>query len=112
MGQTIEINTDNFENEILNAEGVSVVDFGATWCGPCQALAPTIDALAVEYEGRVNIGKCDVDNSQDLASRFAIMSVPTILFFKGGEKVDSLLGNQPKEKLKEKIEALLASSNG
>ena len=108
MGQAIEIKTDNFENEVINGEGVSVVDFGATWCGPCQALAPTIDALAAEYEGRAKIGKCDVDESQELATRFGIMSVPTILFFKGGEKVDSLLGNQPKEKLQQKIDELLA----
>lgn len=112
MGQAIEIKSDNFESEVINGEGVSLVDFGATWCGPCQALAPTIDALAVEYEGRVKIGKCDVDESQDLATRFGIMSVPTIIFFRGGEKVDSLLGNQPKEKLKEKIEELLGSSAG
>ena len=112
MGQAIEIKSDNFEAEVANDSGVSLVDFGATWCGPCQALAPTIDALAGEYEGRVKIGKCDVDQAQDLATKFGIMSVPTIIFFKGGEKVDSLLGNQPKEKLKEKIEELLASANG
>jgi len=108
MGHAIAINSTNFETEIEKSEGVSVVDFGATWCGPCQALAPVIEDLAGEYaEKGVKIAKVDVDESQDLAARFGVMSVPTIIFFKDGQKVDSLLGNQPKTTLKSKIDALV-----
>lgn len=108
MSASVTIGSDNFESEIVNSEGISVVDFGATWCGPCQALAPVIEELAEEYAGKgVKIGKCDVDEAQDVASRFGIMSVPTILFFKDGEKVDSMMGNQPKSGIQSKIDALL-----
>ena len=110
MGNAIEIKSDNFESEIIGSNGVSVVDFGATWCGPCKALAPVIDELAGEYADKgVKIGKCDVDEAADLASKFGIMSVPTIIFFKDGEKVDTLMGNQPKATLAAKIEGLLGS---
>ncbi len=109
MGNMIEINSDNFEAEVLNGGGVSLVDFSATWCGPCKALAPTIEELAGEYrEKGVKIGKCDVDESGDIAARYGIMSVPTILFFKDGEKVDTMMGNQPKNSIQAKIDALLA----
>jgi thioredoxin len=108
MGKALEINNDNFEAEIVNSQGVSLVDFGATWCGPCKALAPVIDELAGEYAERgVKIGKCDVDEAGDLAAKFGIMSVPTIIFFKDGQKVDTLMGNQPKPALASKIEGLL-----
>lgn len=107
MGQALHITTENFESEIIGNAGVSLVDFGATWCGPCQALAPVIEELAGEYAGKVKIGKCDVDEAQELAQRFGVMSVPTIVFFKGGKKVDSLLGNQPKTTLKRKLDGLV-----
>ncbi len=108
MANLIEINSDNFEAEVVQAQGVALVDFSATWCGPCKALAPTMEELAGEYEGRgVKIGKCDVDDSGDIAARFGIMSVPTIVFFKDGEKVDALMGNQPKAAIQKKIDALL-----
>lgn len=110
MGHAIEIKSDNFEAEIVSSTGISLVDFGATWCGPCKALAPVIDELAGEYaEKGVKIGKCDVDEASDLAAKFGIMSVPTIIFFKDGEKVDTLMGNQPKATLSAKIEGLLSS---
>ena len=107
MGHALEINSDNFKTEIESDGGVTIVDFGAEWCGPCKALAPVIEELAQEYSGKVKIGKCDVDESSDLAARFGIMSVPTVLFFKGGEKVDAIMGNQPKATLQGKIDALL-----
>jgi len=108
MGNAVEINSENFDSEVLKAAGLAIVDFGATWCGPCQALAPVIEELAGEYSERgVLIGKCDVDQAQDLAGTYGIMSVPTVVFFKGGEKVDSIMGNQPKATLAAKIDALL-----
>lgn len=109
MGKALNITSENFQNEIVQHKGVSLVDFGAVWCGPCQALAPTIEELAGEYATtNVKISKCDVDESNDLAVQWGIMSVPTIMFFKDGKMVDSLLGNQKKATLKEKIEKLRA----
>lgn len=108
MSNMIEINSENFEAEVITAGGVSLVDFSATWCGPCKALAPTIEELAGEYADRgVKVGKCDVDEAGDIAARYGIMSVPTILFFKDGEKVDTMMGNQPKNSIQAKIDALL-----
>ena len=96
----------NFESE-LNAGLPLVVDFSATWCGPCKKIAPIIDELAEEYDGRVNVGKCDVDENSDLATRFGIRSVPTVLFFKNGELVDKTVGAGSKVMFKEKFDALL-----
>jgi len=84
-----------------------VVDFWATWCGPCRMVAPIIEELAGEYYGKVVIGKCDVEEQEDLAQEFGIRNIPTILFFKNGEVVDKLIGAQPKAKIEEKIQALL-----
>ncbi len=108
MGNAIEITTDNFEEKIVKNEGVALVDFSATWCGPCQALAPTIEELAAEYGDKgVIVGKCDVDDQSELAARFGVMSVPTVIFFKNGEQQDSIMGNQPKTTLEQKIKNLL-----
>lgn len=106
MGAAKEITKDVFDAEVASGSGIAVVDFGATWCGPCQALAPSIDAMAQEYDGRVLIGKVDVDQSPDLAGQYGVMSVPTILFFKDGQKVDQISGNFP-DKIRERIESLL-----
>ena len=78
-----------------------VVDFWATWCGPCRMLAPVISELAKEYNGRITVGKCDVEDNDELAAEFGIRNIPTILFFKNGEVVDKLIGAQPKAKLEE-----------
>ena len=107
MGTAIQITDANFEAEITGSKGVSIVDFGATWCQPCKALAPIIEELASEYAGRAKIAKCDIDESAELASKMGIMSVPTIIFFRDGKKVDSMLGNHPKSTLKKKIDALV-----
>ena len=84
-----------------------VIDFWATWCGPCRLVAPIISELAEAYEGKVIVGKCDVEENEDLAAEFGIRNIPTILFFKNGEVVDKLVGAQAKPKLEEKIKALL-----
>ena len=100
------ITDQNFE--ALVASGLPcVVAFSATSCGPCKKISPIIDELATEYEGRVIIGKCDVDEADDLTSRFGIRSVPTVLFFKNGEVVDKNLGAAPKQTFVDKINALL-----
>lgn len=101
--------TDENVEEIIASGKPVVVDFWATWCGPCVGMAPTIDELAVEYEGKVVIGKYNVDEEGDFASSNRIMALPTILFFKDGKKTAiRLAGSQTKENLKAKIEELLS----
>lgn len=100
-----KVTTENFES-LVNAPA-AVIDFWATWCGPCRRIAPIIEELASEYEGRVQIAKCDIEECDELAERFHIMSVPTLLFFKNGEVADKIIGAAPKEMIREKIEALL-----
>lgn len=96
----------NFE-EVL-AEGLPLVlDFSATWCGPCKKIAPYISEIADEYAGRVNVGKCDVDDNDALTAKYGIRNVPTVLFIKNGEVVDKHVGAAPKSELVEKVEALL-----
>ena len=102
----LEINSQNFETLIADSKPV-VVDFGAAWCGPCQMVAPIIEELAHEYDGRVVIGKCDVDQDSDLPGRFNVRNIPTILFIKNGEVVSKLVGAQSKDVLKKAIEGLL-----
>ena len=102
----LEINSQNCETLIADSKPV-VVDFGATWCGPCQMVAPIIEELAHEYDGRVVIGKCDVDQDSDLPGRFNVRNIPTILFIKNGEVVSKLVGAQSKDVLKKAIEGLL-----
>ena len=102
----LEITDSNFQ-EIL-AEGKPVVmDFWAPWCGPCKMVGPIIDELATEYEGKVIIGKCDVDENGDVAAEYGIRSIPTVLFFKNGELVDKQVGSAPKSAYVAKIEAIL-----
>ena len=84
-----------------------VVDFWATWCGPCRMVGPIVSEMAEKYDGKVVVGKCDVEENEDLAAEFGIRNIPTILFFKNGEVVDKLIGAQSKEKFVEKFEALL-----
>lgn len=94
--------------EALVAEGLPIVlDFSATWCGPCKRIAPFISELADEFAGRINVGKCDVDDNEVLTSRFGIRNVPTVLFIKNGEVVDKMVGAAKKQEFVEKAEALL-----
>ena len=102
----LEITDSNFQ-EIL-AEGKPVVmDFWAPWCGPCKMVGPIIDELATEYEGKVIIGKCDVDENGDVAAEYGKRNIPTVLFFKNGELVDKQVGSAPKSAYVAKIEAIL-----
>lgn len=103
----IQITDQNFE-EFKNCELPLVVDFWATWCGPCQMVLPIITDLAAEYDGRVNVGKCNVDENSEIPAQFGIRSIPTILFFKNGEVVSKLVGAQNKETIRKEIEALIS----
>ena len=98
-----KIITDANYAELLEAGTPVVIDFSATWCGPCKKISPIIDELADEYEGKVVIGKCDVDDNDELTSRFGIRNVPTVLFIKNGEVVDKHVGAAPKSEFVSKI---------
>ena len=102
----VQITSENFES-LKNGQQPLVVDFWATWCGPCRMVAPVIEELAKVYDGKITVGKCDVEENEDLAAEFGIRNIPTILFFKGGEVVDKLVGAQGKAKLDEKFKSLL-----
>lgn len=101
------INTNEFQTEVINNNGVVLVDFFATWCGPCKMVAPVLDALSTEMEGKVTILKVDIDQSMELAQQYKIMSVPTMMVFKGGKAVETIMGFQPKESIKAKLESHL-----
>ena len=102
------LNITDSNYQALLAEGKPVVmDFWAPWCGPCKMVGPIIDELATEYEGKVIIGKCDVDENGDVAAEYGIRNIPTVLFFKNGELVDKQVGSAPKSAYVAKIEAIL-----
>lgn len=102
----LEITDSNYQ-AILKEGKLVVMDFWAPWCGPCKMVGPIIDELATEYEGRVVIGKCDVDENGDVAAEYGIRNIPTVLFFKDGKLVDKQVGSAPKPSFVAKIEALL-----
>jgi thioredoxin 1 len=105
MAGYVELTNENFDATV--AEGVTMVDFWAPWCGPCRMIAPVIEELAADFEGKATIAKVNTDEQQDLAVKFGIRSIPSILFFKDGEVVDQMVGAASKEAFAEKINALL-----
>ena len=100
---TIEVTDDNFEAEILNSDTPALVDFWAVWCGPCRQIAPTVEALAAEYKGKLKVGKMNVDDHQQVPQKYGIRSIPTLLVFKGGEVVEQIIGAVPKSKLEDTV---------
>ncbi len=105
MGQYVDLNNDNFD--AVTQKGVSLVDFWAPWCGPCRMLAPVIDELAGEYDGKANICKVNTDEQEALSQKYGIRGIPTILFMKDGEVKDQIVGATTKSVLIEKINQLL-----
>lgn len=97
----------NFDQEVLQSDIPVVVDFYADWCGPCKMMSPIVDELAAEYEGKVKIGKINTDENREMASKFSIMSIPTIVLIKDGKVVDTAMGAMPKTTLQGKIDSLL-----
>ncbi len=103
MSKTIAVSDADFEQQVEKHEGLAVVDFWATWCGPCRMIAPILDQLSVEYDGQVKVTKLDVDSNVKTATRFNVRSIPTILFFKDGKLVDQVIGAVPKPQLEAKF---------
>ena len=103
----LEINDSNFKEVVLDSEKPVVVDFWATWCGPCKALSPVIDEVAAEFEGKAVVVKCNVDDVTDAPAEYGVRNIPTLLFFKGGEVKDKLVGSTTKAAIAEKLNALL-----
>jgi thioredoxin 1 len=106
MGKYIELTSTNFEATVES--GVSMVDFWAPWCGPCRMVAPVVEELAADYEGKAKICKVNTDEEQDLSVKYGIRSIPTILFFKDGKVVDQMVGAAAKQTFAQKLDALLA----
>jgi thioredoxin 1 len=102
-----EFTDDNFQVEVLDSDKLSMIDFWAEWCGPCRAIGPVVDELSKEFEGRVNIGKVNVDHNPQLSMNYGITSIPAILFIKNGQVVDKLVGAQPKHNFIKRIESHL-----
>jgi len=104
MSSAMAVTDRDFAEEIEKHEGLAVVDFWATWCGPCRMVAPILDQLAAEYNGKLKVTKLDVDANPSTAMRFNVRSIPTILFFKNGKLVDTVIGALPKAKLEARIQ--------
>lgn len=105
MGKALELDESNFDSTI--AQGVSMVDFWAPWCGPCRMVAPIVEELAGEYAGKVNVCKVNTDENQDIAVKYGIRSIPSILFFKNGEQVDTIVGAVSKQTFEQKLKNII-----
>ncbi len=107
MAHPLVLTDATFDQEVLQSDRPVLVDFWAEWCGPCKVIAPAIAELAAEFEGKVKIAKLDVDSNNDSAAKFGIRGIPALLIFKGGKKVDEIIGAAPKQVIKQRLEALL-----
>ena len=105
----LEVTTATWDQEVLNSSGLVMVDFWAVWCGPCRMIAPIVEELSKEYAGKVKVAKINTDENPEIASKYKIMGIPTIMFFKAGQKVDQVVGAVPKPQLKIKLDTLISS---
>lgn len=103
MADTVAVRTDEFEDEVLRSDGPVIVDFWAEWCGPCRAVAPVLAEIALERAGEIRVVKVNIDEEPELAQRYGIMSIPTIVLFKGGEPAAAAIGAQPKRMLERSL---------
>ena len=109
MSDLLKFTDQNFKAEVLDAPVPVLVDFSAVWCGPCKSLAPIVEEIAREYAGRVKVGKLDIDEDRETPTRFDVMAVPTLIFFKGGKELAKITGLRPKAAIKEQLDTLLAA---
>ncbi len=107
MSKTMTFTDANFDSEVISADMPVLVDFWAEWCGPCKMIAPSVEELATEFEGKAKIGKLDVDSNQSTAAKYGIRSIPSLLIFKGGEVVEQIVGAVPKNHIQSKLEGTL-----
>jgi thioredoxin 1 len=107
MGSLKSLNSSNFDQEVLKSDKPVLVDFWAEWCGPCKALSPILDEIATELNGKANVMKVNVDEASDLAQKYGIRGIPTLIFFKNGEVKSTLVGNQPKQEIVKNINSLI-----
>ncbi|HJX34198.1 MAG TPA: thioredoxin [Desulfatiglandales bacterium] len=107
MGDILEVTDDSFDTEIMNGELPAMVDFWAEWCGPCKMVGPVVEELASAYKGKIKIAKMDVDKNRKTPAKFGIRNIPTLILFKGGEVVNTIIGAQPKKSLEEELKKLL-----
>ena len=107
MGKAIELKDADFGTEVLKSDVPVMIDFWAIWCGPCMAVAPTVEEIATEYEGKAKICKVDVDSNKDIPMQYGIRSIPTLLFFKDGKLADQIVGAVPKGMITEKLDKLI-----
>lgn len=110
-GNAIKVDSAGWEAQVMKASELVMVDFWAVWCGPCQMVAPIVDELAAEYAGKVRVMKLNTDENPEIAGRYQVMSIPTILFFKNGQLVEKLIGARPKRAFKEVIDSLLSKTS-
>jgi len=103
----LTLNDKNFQDEIKGTQVPILVDFWAEWCAPCRMIAPMLDEIAEEYEGKIKIGKLNVDQNRSIAAQFGVMSIPTLIVFKGGEMVEQMIGAQPKENLLKVLQSVI-----
>lgn len=109
MGKALHVNEQDFDAQVLRSNLPVLVDFWAEWCAPCRMIAPIVEDLASEYDGRLKVVKVDVDENNAIAYKYSVMSIPTLGIFKGGEMVDQLVGYMPKPELKRRLEAILTT---
>ncbi len=107
MGDILEISDDSFESEIMNSDIPAMVDFWAEWCGPCKKVGPVVEELSKEYKGKIKIAKMDVDNNRQTPAKFGIRNIPTLILFKGGEVVNTIVGAQSKSSIEDELKKLL-----
>jgi thioredoxin 1 len=105
----VDVTSSMWDMEVTKAQGVVMVDFWAPWCAPCRMVSPTVEELAKEYQGRMKFMKLNTDENADIASKFNIMGIPTLMFFKDGQSLDSIVGAVPKQQLKAKIDSILTT---
>jgi thioredoxin 1 len=103
----LEVTTSNWDNEVIKAQGLVMIDFWAAWCSPCRMISPTVEELAKEYSGKVKVLKLNTDENSEIASKYKVMGIPTIMFFKDGIKIDQIVGVVPKQHIKAKIDSFL-----